>query len=153
MATTPRALLFGRLVLTGRQTPDLTHLPAAAAISFLRPHKKATPALALDDDSVARVGAKVPPGSRHKDKPNSVAYDDVRSVFSEWLNAPVEGRWNLGQELLSRLCGKPFPYGLLLYLAEFGRSPWVIRGNPELSQRFAPLHESTRDFCSEAVGS
>jgi len=129
------------------------HLPAAAAIPFHRAHKKPPHAGALDDDIVVRVGTKVPPVSRHKDEPNSLAYDDVRSVFSEWLNAPVEGRWNLGQELLSRLCGKPFPYGLLLYLAEFGRSPWVIRGNPELSQRFAPLHESTPDFCSEAVGS
>jgi hypothetical protein len=45
------------------------------------------------------------------------------------------------------------PYCLLFHVAELGRSPWVIRGDPELSQRFAPLLESTPDLRSEAVGS
>ena len=128
-------------------------LAVAAAISFLRPHKKATPAVALDDDSVARVDAKVPPVGRHQHEPNAVAYDDVRSVLSERSNATPKAIGTLGQELLSGLCGKPLPYRLLLYVAELGRSLWVIRGNPKLAQRFATLLESTPDLGSEAVGS
>ena len=113
--------------------PELTHLPATAAISFLRPHNKATPAVALDDDSVARVGPKVPPVSRHQHEPNAVAYDDVRSVLSERSNASPKAIGTLGQELLSGLFGKPLPYCLLFYMAELGGSLWVIRGNPKLA--------------------
>jgi hypothetical protein len=153
MATTPRALLFGRLVQNGWETSELTHLPVAAAISFLRPHNKPTPAFAFDDDSVARVAAKVPPVGRHQHEPNAVAYDDVRSILSERSNAPAKAIGTLGQELLSGLCGKPLPYCLLFHVAELGGSPWVIRGNPELAQRFAPLFESTPDLRSETVGS
>ncbi|HEV3225978.1 MAG TPA: hypothetical protein VGZ52_04065 [Acidimicrobiales bacterium] len=153
MGTTPRALLFGRLGLDGGQTPELTPLPVAAAISFPRPHKKATPAVALDDDRVARVHAKVPAVCRHQHEPNAVAYDDVWSVLSERSNATPKAIRTLGQELLSGLFGKPLPYCLLFYMAELGGSLWVIRGNPELAQRFAPLLESTPDLRSEAVRS